>query len=643
MRVFKKGLGIILALVMMVSALSPAVLQAKAAEYIRQPSALSGRDYTSSDYLAAVLDQVFAGNIGVYSDSGYTKEVSMPVGTSMCVDTQFYVKSQTTGNQVSGWQCYIYANAVYNKLFREWVGHAEAFAHSRIVIPGGVNVASYDLLHSAGVRCGAYLRTTSNSDGSYNRKVGHSMIILAYDRNTITYLEGNADGYGLIQVVVRTWDDFNDRQLKKRGRYICHIVQPTDAFYRAQFPECVHESYEGCGICASCGYVYDWEGTRDPWSQGIYRLTEKITPRLGAPYSAAATANVTLEKGQKILTTGQYRNAFDQVWYSALDASGKTFYINGASLKFVEYPELEVTCTGFSPADGAKLDKQSYPVKGTVTANYPLRSISGYLDGELYASWTATNETTTQVDLRQTEINQKLSFGKLAGGKHTVTLVARSFAHSHSVIIHESTFYIMSPEPCAHDYTQGVTLDATCTENGVLTYTCKKCEETYTRTIAAHGHEYQNGICVYCGSREVVSNLSGNVLSAGSPEDPVRITLMQNGLEVYSVVATANSYSLAGIQPGTYTMTVAKDGCIPLTMELTIEPGEAACDFKLCIPGDVNGDHQLNIGDIGKLYAHIRGSNKLRDGYAQLCADYNADGTINIGDAVRLYSILLKK
>lgn len=642
MRVFKKGLAICLALTVIMTALYPALQQVFAAEFILEPTELSGRDYTDSDALAAVLDQVFAGDIDIYSDSQYTKEVSMPVGTSMSNSTLYYVRSNTTGNPVSGWQCYIYGNAVYNMLFKEWVGHAESFAHSKVVIPGGSNTASYELFYDAGVRCGAYLRTTGNANGSYNGNVGHSMIILAYDRENITYLEGNGDGNGLIRVTIRDWSDFNTRQLSGRGRYISHIVQPTDHFYDAQYPACKHEVYEGYGVCSGCGKVYDWEGTLDPWAQGIYRLTETVTPRADAPYSTAAAADLTLEKGQKIRTTGQYRNAFDQIWYSAQDEEGNTFYLNGTFLKFVEYPALEVSCADFSPEDGAVLEQKSYPVKGTVNANFPLKSVSGYLDGELYATWTAQDENTTTVDLRQTDINHKLSFSKLEGGRHTVQLVAQSFMHSTPVTVHESVFFTVSPDPCNHSYTGSVTRDATCTEDGLLTYTCSKCDDTYTRIIASHGHDYQEGVCIYCAERLILANLTGGVLSAGNAAEPVKITLTQDGKEEYTATETSGVYAVNDILPGTYVITLTKAGCVPLTAELILEPGDNVFDAKLFAPGDVNGDRNLNIGDISKLYAHVRNVSQLKDAYALLCADYNADGTVNIGDVVKLYGYLRK-
>lgn len=640
MRVFKKGLAMILALAMVATAFYPLFQQAMAAEFILEPTALSGQDYTASDPLAAALDEIFAGDIGIYSDTQLTQTVTMPVGTFMDNDMLYYVKSQTTGNSVAGWQCYIYGNAVYNKLFREWVGHANGFSHSQVVIPGGGNSVSYEAFLDAGVRCGAYLRTTGNADGSYSSNVGHSMIILAYDSENITYLEGNGDGYGLIRVAIRDWNDFNLRQLSGRGRYIAHVVQPTDEYYDEQYPACKHEAYEGCGVCTACGTVYDWQSTLDPWAQGIYRVTRKVTPREDAPYHAATASSVTLLREQQILTTGQYRNAFDQVWYSAKDEEGNTFYINGAYLKFVEHPKLEVTCTGFSPEDGAQLEQKSYPVKGAVTANFPIKSISGYLDGTLFATWTPENQSTTQVELRQTDINQKLSFSKLEGGKHTITLVAEGFIYGQNVTFHESSFYTISKDPCSHDYVGTVTRDATCVEDGMLTYTCQKCFDAYVRTIVAPGHDYQDYVCSYCGEEMVLCELSGIVLTGSPAEDAPVVTLTQDGTEVYSTQVVDGAYLFEGVRPGTYLFTVTRSGCVPWTTELTFEPGAAVIDVRLCVYGDVNADLKLNIGDLSRLYAHVRGSGLLEDEYNLLCADYNADGSLNIGDAVKLYGFL---
>ena len=55
---------------------------------------------------------------------------------------------------------------------------------------------------------------------------------------------------------------------------------------------------------------------------------------------------------------------------------------------------------------------------------------------------------------------------------------------------------------CSHNYTSKVTTAATCEKTGVKTYTCSKCSNTYTETIAALGHNYANGSCTTCGAKD---------------------------------------------------------------------------------------------------------------------------------------------
>ena len=53
-----------------------------------------------------------------------------------------------------------------------------------------------------------------------------------------------------------------------------------------------------------------------------------------------------------------------------------------------------------------------------------------------------------------------------------------------------------------------VTKKATCTSDGILTYTCESCNETKTEVIEATGHEYKFGRCINCGEKQYLgSNL----------------------------------------------------------------------------------------------------------------------------------------
>lgn len=55
------------------------------------------------------------------------------------------------------------------------------------------------------------------------------------------------------------------------------------------------------------------------------------------------------------------------------------------------------------------------------------------------------------------------------------------------------------PATCSHTWNYGViTTAATCTTTGTKTYTCTICGTTKEETIAALGHNYENGVCTRC-------------------------------------------------------------------------------------------------------------------------------------------------
>ena len=60
-------------------------------------------------------------------------------------------------------------------------------------------------------------------------------------------------------------------------------------------------------------------------------------------------------------------------------------------------------------------------------------------------------------------------------------------------------------ETDGHVWDEGAeTTPATCTESGVMTYTCKMCGETRTEEIDALGHHFVDGVCDRCGAEESV-------------------------------------------------------------------------------------------------------------------------------------------
>lgn len=207
-------------------------VSASARAVILDASQVDASAFTTVAPLSAKLKKVFSGQIGLYADKQFTKKVSLPLGISMSTSQQFYVpngKSVTVGKQ-----CFIYANAVYNDLFGEAVGRGENLRYSQVVLAGGNNV-SYEKFKKAGITTGAYMRTTEKTDASYDGNSGHSMIILYYDAESITFLEGNANNKGLIRITIESWQEFNKSKLQGKGRYLCHIIQPTAKHFESLY------------------------------------------------------------------------------------------------------------------------------------------------------------------------------------------------------------------------------------------------------------------------------------------------------------------------------------------------------------------------------------------------------------------------
>lgn len=62
------------------------------------------------------------------------------------------------------------------------------------------------------------------------------------------------------------------------------------------------------------------------------------------------------------------------------------------------------------------------------------------------------------------------------------------------------------------------------------------------------------------------------------------------------------------------------------------------CGKSMRLMGDVSGDGKINIGDVSKLYSHIKGTAIITDSISINAADTNGDGKINMGDVSKLYS-----
>lgn len=189
---------------------------------------------------------------------------------------------------------------------------------------------------------------------------------------------------------------------------------------------------------------------------------------------------------------------------------------------------------------------------------------------------------------------------------------------------------------CRHSYTTTL-VPPTCNSEGYALHVCTLCGRSFTGghiPMLEHvisKYTYQNnatctenateyGICEVCGQwiyREVENTALGHSFTE----------------YLYNLDATCSADG---------TETAMCDHCrqtdtrpAPGTaLEHIFEEGSCIhCGETAGLPGDVTGDGKLNILDIARLYAAIKGSGTL-----EANADVSGDGKINIMDVVKLYA-----
>ena len=189
---------------------------------------------------------------------------------------------------------------------------------------------------------------------------------------------------------------------------------------------------------------------------------------------------------------------------------------------------------------------------------------------------------------------------------------------------------------CRHSYTTTL-IPPTCNSEGYALHVCTLCGRSFTGghiPMLEHvisKYTYQNnatctenateyGICEVCGQwiyREVENTALGHSFTE----------------YLYNLDATCSADG---------TETAMCDHCrqtdtrpAPGTaLEHIFEEGSCIhCGETAGLPGDVTGDGKLNILDIARLYAAIKGSGTL-----EANADVSGDGKINIMDVVKLYA-----
>ena len=132
-------------------------------------------------------------------------------------------------------------------------------------------------------------------------------------------------------------------------------------------------------------------------------------------------------------------------------------------------------------------------------------------------------------------------------------------------------------------------------------------------------------------------SLDGTVTSYGDKTAPVTLKLQaEDTVQTLSITGNRGEYCFEQVLPGSYTLTVSKEGHVAREYAITVEAGTEQ-DVKIHLIGDVTGDGRVNVADTSKVYSHVKGTALLTD-YAFACADVDGNGKINVADTSKVYS-----
>lgn len=181
----------------------------------------------------------------------------------------------------------------------------------------------------------------------------------------------------------------------------------------------------------------------------------------------------------------------------------------------------------------------------------------------------------------------------------------------------------------------GMLISHTCIDANKDTW-CDKCSCWIPHTCADRDADHE---CDQCG-RVMDVKIHITVSSYLSEDQNVHLTFYEGTYpsvfaDVYGSTAqhtfscAANSY---------FQLHVNKYGHPSRTFFYSTRNDDIDIYAELYPYGDVSQDGNVTVGDVAKIYAHIRDTAWITDDYALECADTSGDGEINVGDTARAYA-----
>ena len=327
---------------------------------------------------------------------------------------------------------------------------------------------------------------------------------------------------------------------------VCPVIKLSLTEGEVPGPGCEHEYVDG--VCIHCGEedpnyqppVGEGDGTSgNPFIVGELPYTAEQNTSDDLYYKWTATENgtlyITYTNGMCTLSgssvgSWQYADGGKYIKVAAGDVITINYWNgNGFTLTFV--------------ADSGEAEPGT---EGNPIAIDSLNITLTTADDEIYYAWTATESGEIVIRVAECTWNfgysltvngeslygagAQMTVNVEAGDQIIIMIVVYASASSDGYLTLEQV--VEAPHECEFVVTDSK--DATCTEDGYVTYTCE-CGETYTEIVPATGHTFVGGSC-HCGEIDPDYNPGTGSLN-------VMALALIAGMSVAAVVVTARKKS----------------------------------------------------------------------------------------------------
>ncbi len=341
--------------------------------------------------------------------------------------------------------------------------------------------------------------------------------------------------------------------------------------------------HRSCYKCSICGKIWAADNTTNymssclecqkPGKPVLTNLSGKtFQDNESVTFTWAATSNTTHYNlyMQHKNSSGQWEK-YDQLFYVSsglkltFPANEYRCYIQSYNSNYWAadgsdwlYTEGDFTYFTVAPADHlptAVCDEvtgkeNSVYVRGwAFDSDTPSKSleIHVYIDGAFVGAGTANGS--------RPDVNNVYGCGNNHGFSFTVSYKV-STTGNHSVEVYAlntasgKNHRLMGPfnvtvTAHTHAYTSKVTTAATCTTNGVRTYTCSGCSGSYTESISATGHSYGSWVTTVAASC-TTAGTKRKICSSCGDEQTQTITARGHILDIHSVKPTCSKDGFDG-------------------------------------------------------------------------------------------------